>query len=163
VWSLMPSPSPPPRLSHASVRHTQGVSLALSLHAPTQELRSTIVPSARAYPLPKLMAAVEAYQGASGQKVFVEYVMLAGEGRGRGKAEGGWFWGVCDAGRWGEGGDYDMVCAGTQGPGTGAWLHNKQHHAQVKQMNTQESPLPPLLFNHAHDLSLPIVAPHRCE
>ncbi len=35
---------------------SQGISLALSLHAPTQELRATIVPSARAYPLEKLMA-----------------------------------------------------------------------------------------------------------
>ena len=38
-----------------------GVSLAFSLHAPTQELRQTIVPSASAYPLPKLMAAFDAY------------------------------------------------------------------------------------------------------
>lgn len=34
----------------------QGVSLALSLHAPTSALRQQIVPSARAYPLDKLMA-----------------------------------------------------------------------------------------------------------
>ncbi|EFJ40175.1 hypothetical protein VOLCADRAFT_108314 [Volvox carteri f. nagariensis] len=34
-----------------------GVSLALSLHAPTQELRAKIVPSARAYKLPVLMDA----------------------------------------------------------------------------------------------------------
>jgi adenine C2-methylase RlmN of 23S rRNA A2503 and tRNA A37 len=54
------------------------VSLALSLHAPDQELRRTIVPSARAYPLERLMAAVGDYQAASGQRVFVEYVMLAG-------------------------------------------------------------------------------------
>uniref|UniRef100_A0A383VBW3 Radical SAM core domain-containing protein n=1 Tax=Tetradesmus obliquus TaxID=3088 RepID=A0A383VBW3_TETOB len=55
-----------------------GVSLALSLHAPTQELRRTIVPSARAYPLAKLMDAVAEYQAASQQRVFVEYVVLAG-------------------------------------------------------------------------------------
>ncbi|GLC58406.1 hypothetical protein PLESTB_001355300 [Pleodorina starrii] len=55
-----------------------GVSLALSLHAPTQELRAQIVPSARAYKLPALMAAVRAYQASSCQKVFYEYVMLAG-------------------------------------------------------------------------------------
>ncbi|KFM24282.1 Dual-specificity RNA methyltransferase RlmN 1 [Auxenochlorella protothecoides] len=53
-----------------------GVSLALSLHAPTQELRAAIVPSARAYPLDRLMAAVAEYQAASGQRVFVEYVLL---------------------------------------------------------------------------------------
>ncbi|KAL3140215.1 hypothetical protein ABBQ38_004490 [Trebouxia sp. C0009 RCD-2024] len=54
-----------------------GVSLALSLHAPTQELRKTIVPSAKAYPLDKLMAAVDRYHMQTRQKVFVEYVMLA--------------------------------------------------------------------------------------
>jgi adenine C2-methylase RlmN of 23S rRNA A2503 and tRNA A37 len=53
-----------------------GVSLALSLHAPTQELRRRIVPSARAYPLDKLMAAVDTYQEKTRQRVFVEYVML---------------------------------------------------------------------------------------
>lgn len=46
-----------------------GVSLALSLHAPTQELRRTIVPSAKAYPLDRLMAAVDQYQMKTRQKV----------------------------------------------------------------------------------------------
>lgn len=55
-----------------------GVSLALSLHAPNQELRKTIVPSARAYPLHKLLAAVQEYQEATQQRVFVEYVLLSG-------------------------------------------------------------------------------------
>ncbi|KAK9841759.1 hypothetical protein WJX81_001125 [Elliptochloris bilobata] len=55
-----------------------GVSLALSLHAPNQTLRQRIVPSARAYPLERLMAAVAEYQAVSGMRVFVEYVMLAG-------------------------------------------------------------------------------------
>jgi adenine C2-methylase RlmN of 23S rRNA A2503 and tRNA A37 len=55
-----------------------GVSLALSLHAPNQELRKQIVPSARAYPLHKLLQAIEDYQTATQQRVFVEYVMLSG-------------------------------------------------------------------------------------
>ena len=46
-----------------------GVSLALSLHAPTQELRKTLVPSAKAYPLDRLMAAVDKYQMQTRQKV----------------------------------------------------------------------------------------------
>ena len=46
-----------------------GVSLALSLHAPNQALRQSIVPSARAYKLNKLMAAVDKYEHSSGQKV----------------------------------------------------------------------------------------------
>ena len=45
-----------------------GVSLALSLHAPNQALRTRIVPSARAYPLERLMAAVAEYQAASGMR-----------------------------------------------------------------------------------------------
>ncbi|GAQ91144.1 radical SAM superfamily protein [Klebsormidium nitens] len=55
-----------------------GVRLALSLHAPTQALRATLVPAARAYPLDRLMAALDAYQAASGGGVLVEYVMLDG-------------------------------------------------------------------------------------
>jgi len=57
-----------------------GVSLAFSLHAPTQELRQTIVPSASAYPLPKLMQAFDTFldkQEHRNPKIFVEYVMLA--------------------------------------------------------------------------------------
>jgi len=64
-----------------------GVRLALSLHAPSQELRQTIVPSARAYQLPKLMDAVDEYQRASKQKVFVEYVLLEGVNDGLLEAE----------------------------------------------------------------------------
>lgn len=51
------------------VEDLPGVSLALSLHAPTQALRQTIVPSARAYKLDKLMAAIDTYREKTGQKV----------------------------------------------------------------------------------------------
>ena len=54
-----------------------GVSLALSLHAPTQELRKTIVPSAKAYPLGKLMAAVDKYQMQTRQKVNTPVPLLS--------------------------------------------------------------------------------------
>jgi hypothetical protein len=60
------------------------VSLALSLHAPTQELRQQIVPSARAYKLDKLMAAVDDYMARSGQKV------RDGPRRGAAGMPGGW-------------------------------------------------------------------------
>lgn len=46
-----------------------GVSLALSLHAPDQSLRARLVPSARAYPLDRLLDAVRNYQATSRQKV----------------------------------------------------------------------------------------------
>lgn len=45
-----------------------GLSLALSLHAPTQQLRETIVPSAKAYKLDKLMQAIASYQQRTQQK-----------------------------------------------------------------------------------------------
>ena len=56
-----------------------GVRLALSLHAPNQTLRERIVPTATAYPLPKLMEAVDAYL-ASGPKAraMIEYCVLGG-------------------------------------------------------------------------------------
>lgn len=63
-----------------------GVSLALSLHAPNQALRRTLVPSAAAHPLERLMAAIATYQDRTRQKVFVEYVMLRGVNDGEGEA-----------------------------------------------------------------------------
>lgn len=54
------------------------VSLALSLHAPTQELREQIVPSAKAFKLDKLMEAIDQYIAVTGNKIFVEYVLLHG-------------------------------------------------------------------------------------
>ena len=53
-------------------RDLPGVSLALSLHAPNQQLRRLIVPSAQAFKLDKLMAAVDAYMSATGNRVFIE-------------------------------------------------------------------------------------------
>jgi len=54
------------------------VKLALSLHAPTQELRQVIVPAAKAYKLDSLMGALDDYQRRTRRRVFVEYVVLAG-------------------------------------------------------------------------------------
>jgi adenine C2-methylase RlmN of 23S rRNA A2503 and tRNA A37 len=55
-----------------------GVRLALSLHAPEQETRRGIVPSASTWPLAQLMAAVDAYEHTSGHAPLIEYVLLAG-------------------------------------------------------------------------------------
>ncbi|CEG35510.1 23s rrna methyltransferase [Plasmopara halstedii] len=55
------------------------VRLALSLHAPTQEMRSQIVPTSTAYPLDKLMTAIDEHLAMKeGRLVMVEYCMLAG-------------------------------------------------------------------------------------
>lgn len=54
------------------------VNLAISLHAPTDEVRSRLMPINRRFPLPVLMAACERYVTRTRRKVFFEYVMLAG-------------------------------------------------------------------------------------
>ena len=54
------------------------VSLALSLHAPNDELRSQLMPVNDRYPLAEVLAACERYRARRRRKVFVEYVMLDG-------------------------------------------------------------------------------------
>ncbi len=54
------------------------VNLAISLHAPTDELRSRLMPVNRRFPLSALMAACERYVQETNRKVFFEYVMLEG-------------------------------------------------------------------------------------
>ncbi|KAI3753033.1 hypothetical protein L2E82_25077 [Cichorium intybus] len=54
------------------------LNLAVSLHAPVQEIRCKIMPAARAFPLAKLMNALAEYQKKSQQKIFIEYIMLDG-------------------------------------------------------------------------------------
>lgn len=57
--------------------HVQ-VNLAISLHAPTDELRSQLMPVNRRFPIVELMAACDRYVRKTNRKVFFEYVMLAG-------------------------------------------------------------------------------------
>ncbi|RHY31348.1 hypothetical protein DYB32_003619 [Aphanomyces invadans] len=53
------------------------VRLALSLHAPTQDLRVQIVPTAKAYPLDKLMLAIDDHlKDRENRMVMMEYIML---------------------------------------------------------------------------------------
>ncbi len=58
------------------------VALAISLHAPNDELRNELVPINKKYPLDKLMAAAKAYIYDANPRhkkhVTIEYVMLAG-------------------------------------------------------------------------------------
>jgi 23S rRNA (adenine2503-C2)-methyltransferase len=54
------------------------VNLAISLHAPTDELRSATMPINRKYPLAELLAACQDYISATGRQVTFEYVLLAG-------------------------------------------------------------------------------------
>ncbi|KAE8645842.1 uncharacterized protein LOC101215180 [Cucumis sativus] len=55
-----------------------GLNLAVSLHAPVQDIRCQIMPAARAFPLQKLMDALQEYQKKSQQKILIEYIMLDG-------------------------------------------------------------------------------------
>jgi 23S rRNA (adenine2503-C2)-methyltransferase len=54
------------------------LSLALSLHAPNDGLRSQLMPVNDRYPLAEVLAACERYRAKRRRKVFVEYVMLDG-------------------------------------------------------------------------------------
>ncbi|CAI9293306.1 unnamed protein product [Lactuca saligna] len=56
----------------------QNINLAVSLHAPIQDIRCQIMPAARAFPLKKLMNALAEYQKKSQQKIFSDYIMLDG-------------------------------------------------------------------------------------
>ena len=52
--------------------------LAISLHAPNDEIRNKIMPISKAYSLDKLMEAVKYYEKNAGRRVTFEYIMLAG-------------------------------------------------------------------------------------
>lgn len=52
--------------------------LAISLHAPNDELRSRIMPINKAYPLKEVLAAAEYFSQRTGRRVTLEYVMLGG-------------------------------------------------------------------------------------
>jgi 23S rRNA (adenine2503-C2)-methyltransferase len=54
------------------------ISLALSLHAPNDGLRSQLMPVNDRYPLAEVLAACDRYRAKRRRKVFVEYVMLDG-------------------------------------------------------------------------------------
>src|SRR5579883_1086756 len=53
------------------------VNLAISLHAPTDELRSTTMPINRKYPLKELLAACQDYIAATRRQVTFEYILLS--------------------------------------------------------------------------------------
>jgi 23S rRNA (adenine2503-C2)-methyltransferase len=53
------------------------VNLAISLHAPTDELRGRTMPVNRKYPLQELLAACKDYIAVTGRQVTFEYVLIA--------------------------------------------------------------------------------------
>ena len=52
------------------------VNLALSLHAPTQEIRQEIMPIAKAYSLDKVIDAIKYYIDKTNRRVTLEYILL---------------------------------------------------------------------------------------
>lgn len=61
------------------LRENCHVSLAVSLHAPTDDLRDRLVPLNKKYPIRELLAACERYVvGAPRRRVTLEYIMLDG-------------------------------------------------------------------------------------
>lgn len=54
------------------------LTLSVSLHAPTDELRSRLMPVNRRYALPELLAACREYAALTGRRVTFEYALIAG-------------------------------------------------------------------------------------
>ncbi|HGY5540811.1 MAG TPA: 23S rRNA (adenine(2503)-C(2))-methyltransferase RlmN, partial [Prochlorococcus sp.] len=52
--------------------------LAVSLHAPNQELRESLIPAARFYPLDALLEDCRHYLAVTGRRVSFEYILLGG-------------------------------------------------------------------------------------
>lgn len=66
-----------PKIYAFAKEHTQ-YNLAISLHAPNDELRSRLMPINRAYPLEELMAAIRYYASENNRRLTFEYILLRG-------------------------------------------------------------------------------------
>jgi 23S rRNA (adenine2503-C2)-methyltransferase len=76
------------RITISTVGHVPGIlelaerpeqfRLALSLHAPTSELRRELIPLEKRYPLPEVLEALERFEAAGGKRITFEYTMIAG-------------------------------------------------------------------------------------
>lgn len=62
------------------------VTLSISLHAPTDDLRSQLMPVNQRFPLADLLAAADYYAGHTGRRVTYEYIMIAGVNDGQEQA-----------------------------------------------------------------------------
>lgn len=59
-------------------KRTEQFRLAISLHAPTHELREQLIPVEKKYELPELLDALEVFEAAGGRRITFEYVMIDG-------------------------------------------------------------------------------------
>jgi 23S rRNA (adenine2503-C2)-methyltransferase len=55
------------------------VVLAISLHAPNQELRAKLMPVSRRFPLPELLEACQYYMEKTGRRITYEYALIGGK------------------------------------------------------------------------------------
>lgn len=63
---------------HELAQHELQVTLAVSLHAPNQRIRSELVPTAKNYEIEDLLDECRDYVQITGRRLSVEYVLLAG-------------------------------------------------------------------------------------
>lgn len=67
-----------PEAMRAFAGDSRGVRLALSLHAATDDVRDSLIPLNRMYPVGQVVEALRDYALATGQRVTVEYMLLSG-------------------------------------------------------------------------------------
>lgn len=60
------------------MEHGKQVNLAISLHAPNDELRNQLMPINKAYPLNELIQVLKKYIGKTNRRVTFEYILLKG-------------------------------------------------------------------------------------
>ena len=66
-----------PKIDELAKRKLQ-LTLSVSLHAPNDQIRSTIMPVNRAYPIDELLAACRRYYEATSRRISFEYAMING-------------------------------------------------------------------------------------
>ena len=66
-----------PKIDELAKRKLQ-LSLAISLHGPTDEIRNKVMPVNKAYPVEVLMAACRRYYDATSRRIHFEYAMIDG-------------------------------------------------------------------------------------
>jgi 23S rRNA (adenine2503-C2)-methyltransferase len=67
-----------PKQIHRLAQHKLQITLAVSLHASNQALRTQILPSAKHYPLDPLLQDCRDYVATTGRRVTFEYIVLSG-------------------------------------------------------------------------------------
>jgi 23S rRNA (adenine2503-C2)-methyltransferase len=63
---------------HALAESNLGIKLAVSVHAPDDDLRDRLMPVNRRYPLSELFSAIRFYQEKTGDRVSIEYLLIDG-------------------------------------------------------------------------------------